>query len=139
VARFLVVDDDPSTTSGLTHLLRGDGHEVASFTAGGDAVDALSKTPYDVVLTDLEMPHVDGYDVVRAAREHQPQACLVVATARAHEAREQLLCAGACLVADKPFDYDRFTSDLIECRAQRATCDGSACRLRSDLVPRRRT
>ena len=65
--RFLVVDDDPSAVTGMTQLLTGDGHEVAPFTGGADAVDALSREPFDAIVTDLEMPHVDGHAVVRAA------------------------------------------------------------------------
>jgi two-component system, NtrC family, response regulator HydG len=104
--RFLVVDDDPATVNGMSHLLIGDGHTVAPFTGGAEAVEALSRESFDAVVTDLEMPHVDGHAVVRAAREHQPHACLVVATAKAEEEWADLVNAGACIIADKPMEYD---------------------------------
>src|SRR5262245_15704757 len=106
MARFLVVDDDRATVSGLTRLLSDDGHEVTPFTAGAEAIDALVHQPFDAVVTDLEMPRVDGHEVTRVTRQHQPEACLVVATAKAEEVAEILEAAGACFVADKPLDYE---------------------------------
>jgi CheY-like chemotaxis protein len=117
MARFLVVDDDHRTVSGLTRLLNDDGHDVAPFTAGADAVEALSTAPFDAVLTDLEMPHVDGHEVVRVARERNPEACIVVVSASGHK-ESDLVEAGACFVADKPLDYDGVTGAITECRAR---------------------
>lgn len=141
--RFLVVDDDPSAVTGMTQLLTGDGHEVAPFTGGADAVDALSREPFDAIVTDLEMPHVDGHAVVRAARQHQPHACLVVATARAEEKLADLVEAGACIVADKPFEYGAITREVVECRARGGPEGHGRCHMQSrphghQLVPLRR-
>ena len=117
MARFLVVDDDPSTVRGMTQLLLADGHTVAPFTAGADAVGALAHEPFDVVVTDLEMPVVDGYEVVRAAHARLPEACVVVTTASAKASRDALIGAGANMVADKPFDYDELMYAIAKCLA----------------------
>jgi DNA-binding NtrC family response regulator len=116
MARFLVVDDDASALKALALLLAEDGHEVSSFTAGSDAVDALARAPFDAVVTDLEMPQVDGHAVVRAARERHPEACVVVMTARVEEAEKALAEGGACIVVDKPLDYDALARAVAECR-----------------------
>lgn len=108
MARFLVVDGTHSTVNAMSRLLRDDGHEVIGFTVGADAVDALSREHVDAVVTDLEVPHVDGHEVVRAAREHRPEACLVVSTARANQTVDTLVRAGACIVAE-PLDYAEVT------------------------------
>src|SRR4051812_2174401 len=104
MARFLVVDDDLSTVHAMTRLLRDDGHEVSSFTQGAHAVDALSREPFDAIITDHEMPHVGGEDVVRAARRHTPGACLFVVSASPDA--DLLHDAGACTVHAKPLDYE---------------------------------
>ena len=83
MARILVVDDDPCTVTALTRLLASDGYEVVGFTTGADAVAALSRETFDAIVTDLNMPRVDGRAVVAAAREHFPTACVVVVTAEA--------------------------------------------------------
>jgi CheY-like chemotaxis protein len=122
MVRFLVVDDDHATVRGMTALLTGDGHEVVPHTTGAAAVEALSLHSFDAVVTDLEMPHVDGHAVVRHARERVPHACLVVVSAKAAEKVNSLVEAGACMVADKPIDYERVTKTITDCRA-RGTCD----------------
>lgn len=141
--RFLVVDDDPATVNGMSHLLIDDGHTVAPFTEGAGAVDALRRESFDAVVTDLEMPHVDGHAVLRAARENQPHACLVVATARAEENLSDLVNAGACIVADKPLEYEAVTKEIADCRSRGGPGQHGRCHMRSrphghQLVPLRK-
>jgi DNA-binding NtrC family response regulator len=131
VARFLVVDNDVSAVRGMSQLLRGDGHEVAPFTAGTDAIKTMSEESFDAVVTDLEMPHVDGHAVVQAARQHQPGACLVVASAKAQENLKSLVEAGVCIVADKPFAYDEVTKAVCDCRARKGLGAHDRCHMRS--------
>ena len=140
--RFLVVDNNPSSVGGISKLLREDGHDVAMFTTGADAVQAVSQEAFDAVVTDLEMPHVDGRAVVHATREHNPGACLVVVSGRADEHLQTLVQAGACIVADKPFDYDEVTKAIGDCRARGGPGDHRPCHMRSrphhQFVPLRR-
>jgi DNA-binding NtrC family response regulator len=131
MARFLVVDDDPSTVSGMTHLLMSDGHDVSPFTSGAAAIDALSREHYDAVVTDLEMPHVDGHAVVRATRDHRPHSCLVVVTGKADDALHDLVSAGACIVADKPVEYEDVMKALADCRARGGPAGAGGCLMRS--------
>jgi DNA-binding NtrC family response regulator len=143
MASFLVVDDDPSTVSGLQRLLTDDGHEVSPFTSGADAVEALSRRRFDAVVTDLEMPRVDGHEVVKATRKHQPHACVVVASTLAEQRYRDLVDAGACIIADKPFEYDEITKAVTECRARGGPGANGKCHMRSRseehrLVPLRR-
>jgi two-component system, NarL family, capsular synthesis sensor histidine kinase RcsC len=107
-----------------------DGHEVSLHTDGAGAVDALCGDLFDAVLTDLEMPHVDGHAVVREAGECQPRACLVVATARVNETVAELLKAGACFVTDKPIDYDAVTKHILECRSTGGPRADGRCHMR---------
>jgi len=129
--RFLVVDDDAGFVQGMTQLLQTDGHAVASHTDGAGAVNALSEELFDAVITDLEMPEVDGHAVVREARECQPRACVVVATARANEKCAELLKSGACFVSDKPLQYDMVTKEITECRASGGPRADGGCHMRS--------
>jgi CheY-like chemotaxis protein len=116
MARFLVVDDDHSTVSALTTLLQQDGHEVASMTSGREAVSALrGGGKFDVVVTDFEMPAVDGTAVARAARASSPDACILVlgrGRADPHTLRE----AGACALLEKPIQYEALHGVVATCR-----------------------
>lgn len=143
MASFLVVDDDPSTVSGLERLLADDGHDVTPCTSGADAVQALESEPFDAVVTDLEMPRVDGHEVVKATRKHQPHACIIVSSTLKDERYGDLVDAGACIVADKPFEYEEISKIVTECRARGGPGAHGKCHMRSRpeghlLVPLRR-
>ncbi len=131
MTRFLVVDDDHPTVAAMTRLLGDDGHVVSPFTVGAEAVEALSRESFDAVVTDLEMPHVDGHEVVRVACERLPEACVVVATARAVETERTLVEAGACIVTDKPLDYEAVTKAITDCRARGGPGAHRRCHMRS--------
>ncbi|HXX66859.1 MAG TPA: response regulator [Polyangiaceae bacterium] len=133
MARFLVVDDDPAAVRALKRLLDLDGHDVSAFTSGAEAIGELSRASFDVVVTDLEMPDTDGRAVMRIVRGCVPRICLVVATARAVDKYDELAEAGACIVADKPLDYDEVTRMVAECR-RRASPDGE-CPIRGARCP----
>ena len=72
--RILVVDDDDQIREILTDALSGDGHAVDGARDGGEALALLEQRPYDLVLSDLHMPRVDGpslYEMLRT-RHHFP-------------------------------------------------------------------
>lgn len=118
MARYLVVDDDPLTVKGLVLLLTDHGHDVTSCTSGADAVNAMSREPFDAVLTNLAMPGVDGRAVVRAARTQQPDACIVVVSARGRGSAANLVDAGTCIVTEKPVELEAVMKAVADCRAR---------------------
>jgi CheY-like chemotaxis protein len=67
-AKIVVVDDVAGVREALAALLRGAGHEVAAYSNGGDALAALEREGADLVLTDLYMPNMTGWELVRALR-----------------------------------------------------------------------
>lgn len=126
MGRILVVDDDGSTVRAMATLLRQDGHEVEPFTSGDEAIAALrGGSRFDAVVTDFEMPRVDGAAVARAAREHSPHAC-IVGTNRSHAARGHLQAAGACVVLEKPIVYEAMLGKITACMAEGGN-GGSHC------------
>ena len=67
LARILIVDDEVASMQALCDTLRDHGYETTGFTAGEDALSALRETPFDVLLTDLTMPGMDGIALLKAA------------------------------------------------------------------------
>jgi CheY-like chemotaxis protein len=126
----LVVDDHAPTLSALSALLSRDGCDVHSFTVPHEALDALERMPFDVVMTDLEMPEVSGAEVVRATRQYQPAACLVVASADAREQYVGLLASGVCIVTPKPMEYAALFDELLACRERGGPGAHGTCRMR---------
>lgn len=78
--RILVVDDNEDVADSLSMLLRMDGHEVRTEYRGANAVNTAAEFSPEVILSDIGMPEIDGYEVARRLRE-EPR------------------CAGATLIA----------------------------------------
>src|SRR5512145_2496978 len=79
--RVLVVDDQRNMRATTAMLLREGGHAVEEADGGAAAIRRVQQEPFDVVLTDLRMPEVDGLEVLRAVREHAPDTQVIVMTA----------------------------------------------------------
>src|SRR5262245_18428636 len=82
MARLLVVEDDDTIGPALRGSLAVHGHEVIWCTTGQDAIRAGLGGRFDLVLLDLGLPDIDGLDVCRDLRRRQPDAVLVILTAR---------------------------------------------------------
>ena len=78
----LVIEDLPDIRSWLVDTVRVafPDAEVTAIGRCGDGIDALARQPFDVVLTDLELPDGSGVSVIRALRQQQPMALSVVVT-----------------------------------------------------------
>ena len=79
--RILVIDDEEGVRTFLAESLERDGHEVEQAENGELGIKAAREEPFDVVITDLKMPRVDGMTVVRTLRTDQPDLELIVLTA----------------------------------------------------------
>jgi two-component system NtrC family sensor kinase len=67
---ILIVDDEPSVIRGLTRLLRRDGHTVDTASNGRTALARLQERPYDLILSDLRMPELDGSGLYQALEQY---------------------------------------------------------------------
>ncbi|MBV8207791.1 MAG: response regulator [Acidobacteria bacterium] len=78
--RILVVDDEPAIALTLQTILENEGYEAESAGGGAEAIAAVRQRHYDVVLTDLRMPRVDGMAVLEEVRLGSPQTATLVLT-----------------------------------------------------------
>lgn len=69
MVKVLVVDDEFSDLSTMKTILEKEGHEVVAVTNGAKAFDALKGDGYGLILIDIKMPTLSGYDLLRLARE----------------------------------------------------------------------
>jgi len=112
IQRVLIVDDEPSIVLSLQFLLSREGYEVAVARDGESALAQAALEPPDLVVLDLMLPGMDGYEVCRRLRESPATAStrIVVVTARGREAeRVRGLEEGADAYVTKPFS----TRELI--------------------------
>ena len=105
--RVLVADDERSMRDLLAIMLKQAGHDVALAEGGAEAIEALRREPFDLIVTDLRMREVDGLAVLRAAKEHSPQTVVLVITAFAStETAVEAMKLGAYDYITKPFKMD---------------------------------
>ncbi len=103
-ARLLVVDDDPDVRDSLGRALRSAGYSVTAVSNGSDALDAVARSPVDLIVLDVLMPVLDGFEVCRRLRERGDRTPVLVLTARyAVDDRVTGLEAGADDYLVKPF------------------------------------
>src|SRR5271157_137260 len=102
--RLLVVDDDPDVRDSLERALRHAGYTVTTAVHGADALDSVARSPVDLIVLDVLMPMVDGFDACRRLRERGDATPVLVLTARdAIEDRVTGLEVGADDYLVKPF------------------------------------
>jgi PAS domain S-box-containing protein len=103
----LVVDDDQFALRSMVKMLGAESYEVVAATSGSEAIDLLKEDTFDLVLTDLKMPEVNGMEVLRQAREITPQAVVLILTGYASlESGIEALREGAYDYLAKPCSDD---------------------------------
>ncbi len=114
--RVLLAEDNPVNQQVAVAMLVKRGHEVHVVGNGREAVDAVAERPYDVVLMDIQMPEMDGFEATKAIRATPRGATLPIVAMTAHALsgeRERCLSHGMTDYLAKPFKaHELFT--LVE-------------------------
>ncbi len=106
-ASVLVVDDDPDVLRGVVRLLRSHGYSVTSASNGADAARSLNGRSFDVIVSDIKMPGMDGIQLLREVREHDLHVPVVLVTGEpAVSTAVQALEYGAFQYLTKPVEGD---------------------------------
>ncbi len=118
--RVLVVDDEPHSIETLQELLTIEGLLVATAADGAQALAATDHGRFDVVISDISMPGMDGYELLRAlrARGHATPAVALTGYGRNADMR-RALDAGFGAHLAKPVTLDRLVATLVEVLAER--------------------
>ena len=121
--KILVVDDHPDAARITCALLTALGHETRSATSGTLALAAVDSFPPDIVILDIGLPDVSGYDIARALRARfGPRLFLVAMTGWGQpEDVARAAAAGFDLHVLKPADADILIQLLAEADARRAS------------------
>ncbi|MFY9555232.1 MAG: response regulator [Blastocatellia bacterium] len=108
--RILVVEDNSDSRDILSKLLRMSGYEVASAPDGESGYMAALRLAPDLIITDINMPGMDGIELLRKVRCEARLAAtaILVVTAFGGDAARDAIAAGADAATAKPFDFDGF-------------------------------
>ncbi len=113
--RIMTIDDSKTMRDMLMFTLADAGYEVMQGVDGQNGLDVLGDTPVDVVITDINMPIMDGYDVIRNLRKnpvHAGTPILVLTTEADTEKRQLAREAGATGWMVKPFDPEKLLATV---------------------------
>jgi DNA-binding NtrC family response regulator len=144
-SRILVVDDHASAREAVADILRHAGYETTACASATAALARLAKQPFDVVLTDLQMPGMDGLDFIREIERRRLAVEVLMITAHASVASAvEAMRRGAFDYLEKPFDVvqlERSVAQACERRRLRERGAGSAeygarSLLGNDITPR---
>ena len=124
MAKIIIIDDEPAMVEVIVTLCREKGHQVFPFNSAQKAIDQLDTIAPQVVIADIKMETMTGFDVLRHVREHHRQTAVILITAYASvETAVEAMKMGAYDYVTKPFKIDE-----LQMTVQRALDYQSALR-----------
>jgi len=107
MSTILVIDDEQSMRDFLAIMLKKEGHDVVTAENGNDALKAVQNEIFDLVISDVKMPGLDGIDVLKTIKDISPETVVIMITAFAStETAVEAMKLGAYDYITKPFKID---------------------------------
>jgi len=110
--RILVVDDAVITRSLLKNILISAGYDVVSAINGMEALELLGKEHFDIVITDLEMPVMDGYELTKKIRKNERLKTIPIIILSSHDSQDEIK-KGFAVGADEYLQKGNFTQQTL--------------------------
>lgn len=118
---ILVVDDEPEMCNICMRALQGRGYQVTAIHESTKAPDLIARQAYDLLLTDLKMPGIDGLQLAALARQRDPTAAIVMMTAYAsYDHLHQAMQSGISDFVSKPFDLSQLVVAVTQALNRRS-------------------
>ena len=117
MARILVVEDNALNIKLFCDLLRAHGHEAEPVTDSREALDAARRFVPDLVITDIQLPHVSGIDLIQMLRADDSLKAVPIMAVTAYAAQgddERIRAAGASAYVSKPISVARFAETVAQ-------------------------
>lgn len=113
MSRILVVDDEKHVLDALTSVLKKSGHEVSAVLTGPHALASYATFKPDLVVLDLLMPGMDGFEVQRRLVEYDQKLPIVVLTGVTDpQTAERAMAEGATAYITKPINWDQVEATI---------------------------
>jgi two-component system cell cycle response regulator DivK len=124
VAKILIVEDNALNVKLFCDLLAAHGHEPQAVTDSRQAMEAAHDFSPDLVITDIQLPHVTGLDLIKMLREDDQLSQVPIMAVTAYSAQgdeERIRAAGAQAYVSKPISVMRFAQtvdDLLQAESE---------------------
>jgi two-component system cell cycle response regulator CtrA len=111
--RILLIEDDEAVARSIELLVGSDGVSIYTTDLGQQGIDLSKLSGYDIILLDLQLPDMSGFDVLKAMRSSKVQTPVLVLSGNANiEAKVEALGSGADDYITKPFHKDEFLARI---------------------------
>lgn len=114
MAVILVVEDEPLVRMVAVEVLADAGHKVLEAGDGLEALDVLRSTAADMLITDVQMPRMNGYQLAEVSIERWPAMKVLLVTGYARDAVPAGIASAAIHTIHKPYDIDRLPALVTE-------------------------
>jgi two-component system response regulator (stage 0 sporulation protein F) len=121
--KILVADDDPVIRKLLYQVLSEDGHKVSLATNGAQVIEKVQKEDFELLLSDVHMPVMNGLETLRIMRSTFPQLPVVMMDSYPDQLVKQAENEGALICIHKPFDLKELR-EVIE-KVKKLSCQES--------------
>ena len=112
MTRTLIVEDDPALRNSIRSILERNGHDVHTAGDGAAGARELETAPYDVVLLDIGLPFVDGWDILRTHQGKRIPSVIVISARGEERDKVRALDMGADDYLAKPFGADELLARI---------------------------
>jgi DNA-binding NtrC family response regulator len=117
MARILLADDEPRLRDVFARYLKGLGHDVRTAADGNQVMAALAEAPADLLVTDINMPDMDGIEILAALKKNGSHMPVIAISGGGYLDKNLLLSSaamlGALLTLEKPFALEELR-DAVE-------------------------
>src|SRR5256714_7459692 len=138
MAKVIIIDDEPAMVEVIVTLCRDKGHEVFPFNTASKAIEQLDVIQPQIVITDIKMETMSGFDVLRHVREHHRHTAVILITAfGSTETAVEAMKMGARDYILKPFKIDELQTRIQNALDYQAAL-GEVTYLRKELKNRYR-
>ncbi len=110
MAYVLIVDDDETDRILMRSILEAGAHRVFLAASGEEALRLFLRYAFEVVVTDIQMPHGDGIELISALKGLKPEIAIVAVSGKDPHKLEIAQLAGAQTILPKPLDAERLVS-----------------------------
>jgi len=114
--RLLIVDDEETLTFSLyqSFIRAASDYEIVTAGSGEEAIERIKEQPFDVVVTDILMPGIDGFEVLKFLKDACPSTDVVMMTAYGSNLhKERAMNEGARFYVEKPFEIKDFKKMIL--------------------------
>ena len=118
--KILVLDDEKIVLESVSRILEGEQYQVKTCRSGKEALEALKDDSFDILVTDLKMPGLDGIETIKLCSDHDPDLSVIIITAYPSvDSAVTAMKLGALDYVQKPFTPDQLTEVIEKAMIQR--------------------